>query len=54
MDGVSNLKKQQREQKWGHRAIAINDHGVVQGFPEAMDIAKDLGLKVIYGVEGYL
>ncbi|NLX61746.1 MAG: PolC-type DNA polymerase III [Tissierellia bacterium] len=55
MDGVSNFKEiAKRAKKWGHRAIAITDHGVVQGFPEAMDIAKDLGLKVIYGVEGYL
>ncbi len=38
----------------GHNAIAITDHGVVQGFPEAMESGKDLGIKIIYGVEGYL
>lgn len=40
--------------KWGHPAVAITDHGVVQTFPEAQNLAKELGVKVIYGVEGYL
>ncbi len=38
--------------KWGHEAIAITDHGVVQAFPDAYHCAK--GIKVIYGLEGYL
>lgn len=55
MDGVSSFKKiAERAQKWGHKAIAITDHGVVQGFPEAMEVSKELGIKVLYGVEGYL
>jgi len=55
MDGVSSFTKVcERAKKWGHKAIAITDHGVVQGFPEAMDAAKKFGIKVIYGVEGYL
>ncbi len=38
--------------KWGHPAIAITDHGVVQSFPDA---AKASGgkIKILYGMEGY-
>ncbi len=39
---------------WGHRALAVTDHGVVQAFPEAAHLAKKYGLKMIYGMEGYL
>ncbi len=38
---------------WGHRAVAITDHGNLQGFPDAMLQAEELGMKVIYGMEGY-
>lgn len=54
MDGfcsVSSLIKRAKE--WGHKAIAITDHGVVQAFPEAYETAKKTGIKVLYGVEGY-
>ncbi|MEY8415789.1 PolC-type DNA polymerase III [Tissierella praeacuta] len=55
MDGVSSLKKiATRAKEWGHKALAITDHGVVQSFPDAMNLGKSLGLKIIYGVEGYL
>lgn len=40
--------------EWGHQAVAITDHGVVQAFPEAYDAASRAGIKLIYGVEGYL
>lgn len=40
-------------QSWGHSAVAITDHGNVQGFPEAMIASEKLGMKVIYGMEAY-
>ncbi len=40
--------------EFGQTAVAITDHGVVQAFPEASGMAKKLGIKLIYGCEGYL
>ena len=49
MDGLSDVKEYvKRAKAWGHKAVAITDHGVVQAFPEA---AKAAGgdIKIIYG-----
>ncbi|MBR6524304.1 MAG: PolC-type DNA polymerase III [Clostridia bacterium] len=55
MDGVSGVKDLvNRAADWGHPAIAITDHGVAQAFPDAFDVARKRGIKVLYGVEGYL
>lgn len=41
--------------RWGHNAIAITDHGVVQSFPDADHaLSSDDDLKVLYGMEAYL
>ena len=41
--------------RWGHNAIAITDHGVVQSFPDAdHSLSSDDDLKVLYGMEAYL
>ncbi len=43
MDGVSEVKDiVKRAYKWGHPAIAITDHGVVQSFPDANHLVEDL------------
>ena len=54
MDGLTDTKALvTTAQKWGHKAVAITDHGVVQAFPDAAH-AKDKDFKVIYGMEAYL
>jgi len=40
--------------KWGHKYVAITDHGVLQAFPEVQKLAKKHNITPIYGVEGYL
>ncbi len=55
MDAVTSMKEYvKRAAKWGHKAIAVTDHGVVQAYPEAMDAAEANNIKVIYGMEAYL
>ena len=39
--------------RWGHKAIAVTDHGVAQAFPDFWHAGQKHGIKVIYGVEGY-
>ncbi len=54
MDGISTPKAIiERAIKWGHRAIAVTDHGVVQALPEAYKAAKGK-IKLLLGMEGYL
>ena len=60
LDAVSGTKDLiKRAAKWGHRAVAITDHGVVQAYPEAQDTASDLKkkqdkeIKILYGMESY-
>jgi DNA polymerase-3 subunit alpha (Gram-positive type) len=56
MDGVSDVKDIiKRAKKWGHKAIAVTDHGCVQAFPDANHaVDPDEDFKILYGVEGYL
>lgn len=66
MDGVSSVSDIMKQAiRWGHKAIAITDHGVVQAFTEAYHTLRDirssykkkgeqLDFKLIYGVEAYL
>jgi DNA polymerase-3 subunit alpha (Gram-positive type) len=55
MDAVTPIKELiQTAIRWGHDALAITDHGVVQAFPFAFDEIQGSDLKLIFGCEGYL
>ena len=43
-----------RAAEWGHKAIAITDHGNVQAYPQAASAGKEHGVKILYGMEGYM
>ena len=59
MDGVSDASALvKRAAEWGHKAVAITDHGVVQAFPDVMNTAKAMKkagkpIKILYGMEAY-
>lgn len=55
MDGLTEIDDLiKRAAQWGHEAIAITDHGCIQAFPPAFNSSRKHGIKIIYGVEGYL
>ncbi len=56
MDAVNSIEELvERAIYWGHKAIALTDHGVVQSFPDAMKASGfNEKIKILYGVEGYL
>ena len=55
MDSIVELEKAiKMAADWGHEALAVTDHGVVYAFPEAARLGKKYGIKIIYGMEGYL
>lgn len=61
MDGLTDMKALvKRAHSWGHKAVAITDHGVTLGFTDAfhglqaMKLPPEDPFKIIYGMEGYL
>ncbi|WP_026689864.1 PolC-type DNA polymerase III [Alteribacter aurantiacus] len=55
MDAVTSVSKYiSQAKKWGHKAIAVTDHGVVQAYPEAYGAGKKEGIKILYGLEANL
>ncbi|MBO8155199.1 MAG: PolC-type DNA polymerase III [Bacillaceae bacterium] len=51
---VSASRLIEQAAKWGHKAIAITDHAVVQAYPEAHAAGQKNNIKIIYGVEAYV
>lgn len=55
LDGLLDVEDAVKQAAdWGHSAIAITDHGVVQSFPQAYFAGQKYGVKILYGLEGYL
>ena len=55
MDGITHMMDYAQYAKaMGHTAMAITDHAVVQGYPDAQEAGKKTGLKMLYGVEFYM
>ncbi|MEG1436634.1 MAG: PolC-type DNA polymerase III, partial [Oscillospiraceae bacterium] len=54
MDGMTSVKDLvKKAHDYGHPAVAITDHGVLQAYPDAMNMSEQLGIKIVYGVESY-
>ena len=52
MDALPEVEKiVETAAKWGHKAVAITDHGNVQSFPHGYKAAKKAGIQLIYGME---
>lgn len=55
LDGLTEIKDFVKLAAcWGHKAVALTDHGVVQGFPDFYEAASKNKIKPIFGMEGYL
>jgi DNA polymerase-3 subunit alpha (Gram-positive type) len=55
LDGVADAGEVVAQAaRWGHPAVALTDHGVVQAFPDAYQAAQRHKIKLILGIEGYL
>jgi len=55
MDSTVDVKKAvKRASEWGHDAIAITDHGIVQAYPDAYQAGQKHGVDIIFGLEAYL
>ena len=54
MDALTDVERLFAQAKlWGHKAIAITDHGVLHAYPAVMSASKKTGVKALYGCEAY-